>query len=280
MEAGTADLRDMRGPSALSHGGWRRFLRVLARMAKSDFQLRYERPALGYIWSLLSPLLLAGVLYLAFTRFVRFGGSIPNYPLLLIFNITLFYFFSQSTSRSVQSFVQKQSITRKVEFPLLAVPMSAVAAVFLTFLMELLVAFGLLLVAGIGVRWTWLLFPLIVLGFVAVTSAGAVLLSSLYVRVRDIGEIWTPLQRALFYASPVLFPIEFFPPQWHFILYINPLAPLLAQARVWVIDPSAPTYAEAMGGTVYLLIPLGVFLLTVVGAIFAFRRYAPRAAEI
>ena len=180
----------------------------------------------------------------------------------------------------MQSFVQKQSITRKVEFPLLAVPMSAVAAAFLTFILDILIAFVLLIAVGTEIRWTWLLFPLIVLGFVAVTSTAAILLASLYVRVRDLSEIWTPFQRALFYASPVLFPIEFFPPQWHFILYINPLAPLFAQARVWVIDADAPTYAEAVGGSIYLLIPLGVFLVTLVAAIFAFRRYAPRAAEM
>ena len=280
MEAGSFDLRDMHGPSALSSGGWRRFLRLLWRMAKSDFQLRYEQPAFGYVWSLLGPLLLAGVLYLAFTRFVRFGEEIPNYPVLLIFNIMMFFLFAQGVGSAIKSFLQKQHLTRKMEFPLLAVPMSAVASAFITFVLDIAVAFGLLLVAGVEVRWTWLLFPLIVIGFVAVTTAGAVLLASVYVRFRDIGEIWTPFQRALFYASPVLFPVEFFPPQWHFILYFNPLAPLLAQARVWVIDPDAPTYAEAVGGSIYLLIPLGVFLLSAVAAVFAFRRFSPRAAEM
>lgn len=280
MEARTADLRDVRGPSGLSGGGWSRFLKLLWRMAKSDFQLRYTQPVLGYVWSLLGPLLLAGVLYLAFTRFLRFGGEIQNYPVLLIFDVMIFSYFSQATSRAVPSFVQRQNITRKVEFPLLAVPLSAVVAAFLTFCLNMVVVFGLLVAVGIEIRWTWLLFPLIVLGITAVASAGGVLLASLYVRVRDVGEIWSPLSRALFYATPVLIPIEFYPPQWHWILYFNPLAPLLAQARVWVIDPSAPTYADATGGSIYLLIPLGVFLVAAVAAIFAFRRFAPRAAEM
>ena len=97
-------------------------------MAKSDFQSRYTQPVLGYVWSLLGPLLLAGVLYLAFTRFLRFGGEIQNYPLLLIFDVMIFSYFPQATSRAVPSFVQQQNITRKVEFPLLAVPLSAVVA--------------------------------------------------------------------------------------------------------------------------------------------------------
>ena len=111
---------------------------------------------------------------------------------------------------------------------------------------------------------------------VASPGLAAVLSASLYVRVRDVGEIWSPLARALFYASPTLIPIEFYPAQWHWILYFNPLAPLFAQARVWVIDPSAPTYAEAIGGWIYLLIPL-VLLFALACGVFFFRRFAAAA---
>src|ERR687894_783636 len=119
MEAGAVRLRDVRGPTVRSRYGWKRFFRVLWHMAKADLQARYEAPILGYAWSVLEPLILAGILYLAFTRFIRFGGEIENYQALLIFNVMLFLFFSQSTSRTVKVFVSKRNIIRKVEVPLL-----------------------------------------------------------------------------------------------------------------------------------------------------------------
>ena len=152
----------MRGPSALGSGGRRRFLRLLWITARAEFQLKYEQPLLGYAWSLLGPLLLAGVLYLAFTRFLRFGGDIEHYPLLLIFNIMLFDFFRSGSGRAVTSFLRKQNLTRKVEFPLLAVPLSAVLAELITLMANMVVVFALFLIFGIEARLTWLLFPVIV----------------------------------------------------------------------------------------------------------------------
>jgi ABC-2 type transport system permease protein len=281
MEAGTVNLRDVRGPSAGSRHGWRRFIRLVWHMARGDLQAQYEAPTLGYLWTLLAPLLMAMVLYVAFTRVVRFGDQIENYAGLLILNIMLFFTFSQGTARTLTSFVSKRNIIQTAECPLLAAPMSSVLGAFITLCLNMVVVFGILLVAfGVEVRWTWLLFPLIILGFVVVTAAVGLLLSSIYVRFRDVGQMWSAISRAMFYASPVLFPIEFFPPSWHFLLIFNPLAPLLATARVWVMDPDAPTYAETVGGGLNVLIPLGVLAVIALLGVLAFRWIAPRAAEL
>ena len=281
MEAATSTigLRDLHGPSALSAGGWRRFWRVLWQMTKTDFQLRYSQPALGYIWPLLGPMIYATVLYIAFTRFLRFGGEVNHYAALLIFNILTFQFFVSSASSAARSFVGKQNLTRKVEFPMLVVPLASVASNFISYLFNMVVAFGFIFATGVEPKWTWLFFPLLVLAWLTVASVTAVLLASVYLRFRDVTELWNSTQRAMFYASPVIFPIEIFPERWHFILQYNPVAPILAQGRVWIIDADAPTYAEALGGPSHLLIPLGLFLLGAVAAIVTFRRAIPRAAE-
>lgn len=281
MEAGTSTigLRDLHGPSALSAGGWRRFWRVLWQMTKSDFQLRYSQPVLGYVWPLLGPLIYAMVLYIAFTRFVRFGGEVNHYVALLVFNILTFQFFVAGASSAARSFVGKQNLTRKVEFPMLVVPLASVASNFLSYLFNMVVAFGVILATGVEPMWTWLLWPVLALAWVTVTSVVAIFLASVYLRFRDVTELWTSTQRAMFYASPVIFPIELYPEKWHFILQYNPVAPILAQGRVWIIDADAPTYAEALGGPSHLIIPFVLFLLGAVAAIVAFRRAIPRAAE-
>ena len=120
-------LRPVRGPSALS-GGWRRCWRLVWRMARTDFVLRYKGSVLGYVWSLLSPLLLFGVIYFAFTQIVQVGKGVPHYPAMLLFNLMMFQFFTEATSRSVISIVAEEHLVRRMEFPRAAVPLSIVLA--------------------------------------------------------------------------------------------------------------------------------------------------------
>jgi ABC-2 type transport system permease protein len=273
-----AELTEIQGPSALS-GDPRRFWRLVWHLGRTDFVLKYQGSAFGYLWSLLSPLLLFGVLYVAFTKILRFGDDVDNYAAVLLLNIMLFQFFSDSTSRALVSIVSKEGLVRKMEFPRLALPLSIVLASTFTLGMDLIVVIGYLLVAGVPVTETWLLLPVLVVWIYVFTVGASLLLSALFVYFRDTAQIWQVLSRVMFYASPVLFPIEFFPSGWKALLLVNPLAPLFAQARVWMVDPDAPTYSEALGGDVYWIYPTLIFITVVALGIWLFDREAPKVAE-
>ena len=90
--------RDVRGPSAFG-GGWRRFADLTWMIGATEYRLTYFGSALGYLWSLVRPLMLFGVLYVVFSQIVNFGEDIPNYPVLLLLNIVLFNFFPEATQR-------------------------------------------------------------------------------------------------------------------------------------------------------------------------------------
>ena len=105
------------------------------------------------------------------------------------------------------------------------------------------------------------------------------LVSSLFPRFRDLAIIWTVLSTVLFYASPVLYPLEKVPATLRDVIMINPLAPLLELARKWVIDPTAPGPAALAGGYAGLLPAVAVFVLVCVAAVWVFKREAPRIAE-
>ena len=81
---------------------------------------------------------------------------------------------------------------------------------------------------------------LIVAALVVFTAAVAMLLSSLYVRFRDVAPIWSVLSTVLFYGTPVLYAIDMVPEDWEHAMLANPIAMLLEQARHWVVDPTAP----------------------------------------
>jgi ABC-2 type transport system permease protein len=275
---GTPELRDIRGPSALT-GDARRFWRLLWHMAKSDFKLKYQGSVFGYLWSLVTPLLLFGILYLVFTRVLRFG-NVNHYAAVLLINIMLFQFFADATSGAMTSIVARENLVRKMEFPRLVIPLSVVLANTFTLGLDLIVVFVfLVVVTGLPVLSTWALLPVLILWLYVFTVGMSLLLAMVYVRFRDTAQIWTVVSRVLFYGSPVLFPIELFPAGWKPVLLINPLTPLFAQARVWLVDPSAPSFAEAMGGSIYWLVPIAVVITVFLLGAWMFDRDAPRVAE-
>lgn len=280
MNEPVAPLREVHGPSALG-GGWRRFKDLLWLMAVTEFKRTYFGTVLGYVWSLLRPLMLFGVLLFVFTQVFRLGSALPNYPVMLLLGIVLFTLFSEATTGAVGSVVSQEGIVRKTQFPRLVIPLAAVLTCTFNFLLNLVVVLIFVLAWGIDPTWTWLLFPVGVLALVALTCAVSMMLSVLYVRFRDIAIIWAVMSQTLFYATPVLYPIELLgKPTLEHILMINPLAVIFVQIRVWILaEPNAPTAAEAAGGALNLLPALAIFVAVCVYGVWIFKREAPRIAE-
>ena len=271
------ELREVRGPSALG-GGWRRALDLLYLLAVTEFKRNYLGTALGYVWSLARPLLLYAVLLVVFTQAFDLGDTVRNYPVLLLFNIVLFGLFQEATSQAVGSLVSQEGVVRKTQFPRLVIPLAVVLTSLFNFAVNLVVVFGFFLAAGISPRWTWLLFGLVVAALLVLTTATATLLSALYPRFRDTGIIWSVAVTALFYATPVLYPLELVSGTLARVLSLNPLTPLFELARKWVVDPQAPGPA-AETGAAWLLIPAALFVAVCVLAVWVFNREAPRIAE-
>lgn len=272
------ELTEVGGPSAVG-GGWKRFFDLLFLISVNDFRKTYFGTALGYVWSLVRPLLLFAVLLFVFTKIFRIGSQVQYYPVLLLFNIVMISFVQESTMASVASVVNQESIVRKTHFPRLVIPLATVMTGLFNFGFNLVAVLIFIVAFGVPVVWTWLLFPLIVVALFILTLALAMLLSSLYVRYRDVGIIWSVAVTALFYATPVLYPLEIVPEQYIDLIMLNPLTPIFAQARHWVIDPSAPGAVEAAGGVVHLLPAAAIYVATCISAVYVFRREAPRIAE-
>jgi ABC-2 type transport system permease protein len=278
MSDGSLELRDVRGPSALG-GGRRRALDLLYLLAVTEFKRSYLGTALGYLWSLARPLLLFSVLLLVFTTAFDLGERVEQYPVLLLFNIVLFSFFQEATMQAVGSIVSQESVVRKTQFPRLVIPLAVVLTCVLNLTVNLVVVFGFLLVAGVDPTWTWLLFPLPLAALMLITTAIATILSALQPRYRDTGIIWSVVATALFYGTPVLYPLEIVSGRLGQLLALNPLSPIFELARKWVVDPGAPGPAEAAGGALWLLVPAAIFATVCVLSVIVFNREAPRIAE-
>jgi len=271
-------LRDIPGPGALG-GGRRRALELLYLLAVTDFKRTYFGTVFGYAWSLARPLMLFGVLYAVFTQVFRIGSDVPHYAVLLLFNIVLFGFFQEATGAAVTSLVAQEPMIRKTQFPRLVVPLAVVLTSLFNLALNLVAVLAFLLASGVAPMWSWLGFPLILAALIGLTTAAAMIVSALYPRFRDMAIIWTVASTALFYASPVLYPIDRVPSAMRDVLMLNPLTPLLELARRWMIDPSAPGPVGVAGGAAGLIAPVAIYAVLCLLALRVFTREAPRVAE-
>jgi ABC-2 type transport system permease protein len=276
-----AQLREVHGPSALG-GGRRRFFDLLWLMSVTEFRRTYFGTVFGYLWSLVRPLMLFGVLLFVFTQVFKVGSKLPNYPVLLLLGIVQYTFFQEATTNAVTSVVAQEGVVRKTQFPRLVIPLSTVLTALFNFALNLVIVFIFVLAWGVDPKWTWFCYPVAIAALFVLTTAGSMTLSVLYVRFRDVAIIWTVLAQMLFYATPILYPLGekgLEDPSIERILMVNPLAVIFEQIRVWIIEPDAPTAVEAAGGKLYLLPAAAIFVAVCAFAAWIFSREAPRIAE-
>ena len=169
---------------------WRHFVYVTSALTATEFKLRYFGSVLGYLWTLLRPLMIFGVLYLVFTEIFRFGGDVPHYAVMLLLGLMLWNFFADATGSSLPSLVQRESLLRKVAFPRAAIPIAVSMTAAANLFLGLIVVFFFALVDGVTPRASWLGMIPIVLGILVFAAGLALLLSALYVRFRDVQPIW------------------------------------------------------------------------------------------
>ena len=259
--------------------GRRRFFQILLALAVTEFKTRYFGSVLGYLWSLMRPLMVFGVLYVVFTHVVRFGGDIEHYPLKLLLAIVLWSFFAEATGQALTSLVQREGLLRKVPFPPAVVPLSVGLTAAFNLGLNLCVVLVFVLVTGIAPQAAWLELIPLVLCLLALTAAVSMLLAVLYVPFRDMAPIWEVITQMLFWGTPIIYVIVTVPESVRELLMMNPLAAIIEQARHAVIDPSAPSAADSIGGAALLLIPFGIVVALLAGSVALYRRAEGTLAE-
>jgi ABC-2 type transport system permease protein len=286
VSAPTATLerlgRPIKGPSALGDNP-RRLFQLAWTLATTDFKLRFFGSVLGYLWQLMRPLMLFGVLYFVFSEFLDFGAGVKYFPVSLLLGIVLFSFFSEATALSVRSLWLREHIVRKIDFPRLAVPLATVMTALFNLGLNLIPVFIFLLASGGQPRWSWLELPLLIVVLTIFVLGWAMFLSVTFVRYRDIEPIWDVVLQILFYATPIFYTVQLVIDKagkgWATALMCNPFAAALQQARHALIDPSHLDAAQAAGSTAILIVPVAIVVLVFAGGYAVFRRQAPLIAE-
>jgi ABC-type polysaccharide/polyol phosphate transport system ATPase subunit/ABC-type polysaccharide/polyol phosphate export permease len=257
----------------------RRLVSLTRELAVAEFRLHYEGSALGYLWSVMRPLLLFAVLYAIFASRPEFGEGVKHYPVYLLFAVVLWTFFAETASTGVTCLVRSEGLLRRLRFPRLCIPLAVVAKALLNLGLNGIAVVVLVVLVGVEPRLSWLELPLLVL-LLAIFAAGvAMLLSALQVRFKDTLQVWSVLQQLLFFGCPIFYVVAEYPDAVRGAFAATPIPAVLTEVRHAVVDPAAPSAAEVIGGPAGLLVPVaiaaGVFC---VGA-WVFVREAPRIAE-
>jgi ABC-2 type transport system permease protein len=285
--------RPIKGPRAVTDD-WSRFWHLTYNIARNEFKLRFFGSVLGYVWQLMRPLLLFGVLYVFFVLVFKVdkgkGAAGHSYGAQLLGSIVLFTFFGEATAGAVRSVVDRENLVRKIQFPRLVIPLSIVLVAMFNLALNLIVVMIFATISGVHPMLSWLELPLIVAALAVFSTGIAMLLSALFVRFRDIQPIWDVISQILFYCSPVIIPVETVreklllqPETFRHVMYriymINPLAVTFQQFRHAMINHATLSAGQALGSWTALLEPLGLVLGVFALGFWVFNRSAPLVAE-
>lgn len=259
--------------------GARRFWALTWTLAVTEFKLRFYGSILGVAWTLVRPFAFFGVIYVVFVEIAAIGNDIPNYAEYLLLALTLFGFFTEVAGGCVGALVVRGDLLRKIKVPYLIVPLSVALTALMNLGMALIAVVIFLAVVGTYPTFDWLqLIPIVVLIGTFALGVG-LLLSSLYVRFRDVAPIWDLIAQMLFYASPVLYVATIVPDSFERPYLVNPVAALLTQMGHAIPGSVPEPVWEIIGGGTRLLIPLAIVLGTFALGFYVFNREAPRVAE-
>lgn len=247
-------------------------LQIIKQFAKTDFKLRYNGSVLGYAWSLLKPLMIFTILNFVFSNI--FGRTDPLYSLKLITSLIIWNFFSEGTMTGLTSIISKAGILTKIKLPKWTIVVASTTHICITFCLNLIVLGGFYLFYGYYPS----LIQIIALLFYAVCTyfliLGVSLVTSvLYVKYRDLNQIWEVLLMGAFYASPIIYPMSAIPSYLHWVLHLNPMTFIIQYIQESMFNNFANF--SIMANLIYLSVLTVGFVL----AVYFFKRNSKKLVE-
>lgn len=253
---------------------------ILSELVRSDFKVRYQGSVLGYAWSLLRPLLLFTVLYVIFVYIIPLGKGVPHYPVYLLAGVMLWNFFAESTSQGLTSVVARGDLIRKINLPKYLLVFSSVMSALINLFFGMIVLIIFALVDGVVPSIQWLLVIPLVAELFVLSIGISFLLSSLYVKFRDVSYIWEVFLQIGFYASAIIFPLSSVAAPLRKWFFINPVAQIIQDVRYILATDSSVTIWSTVGWLRELLPFLIIAISVIVGGLVFKRRSRTFAEDI
>lgn len=241
---------------------------LLAELVRTDFKLRYENSFLGYVWSILNPLMLFAVLYVVFDLVLGVGSDIDNFAVYLLVGVVLWRFFTETTNNGLKAIVQRGGLIRKINFPKYIIVISGTISSLINLGINLIVVAIFMAFNGIVPGWEALLVIPLIFELYLFGLGVAFLLSAINVRFRDISYLWEVVMQAAFYATPILYPLQRVVEKSELIAQIQisvPVAQVMQDVRHVLITDQSITSYQLFSGDWRMFIPF--IIVAVVGLV-------------
>ncbi len=234
---------------------------LLFELVKKDLKVRYRRSVIGFLWTMLQPLLMMGVMYIVFSEVFRF--NISNYPVYALVGILFWNFFSQSVISAMNSLRFNSGIIQKMPVPPWIFPVSSVISGTINLGLSFIPLAIILLLTGHKPTIYLFFLPISIIIITIFTLGVGLILSPLAVFFYDVTELVGVLLILLMYITPTFYPMSIVPPKFFWIVYLNPLRSMLEVFRdpiyLGKIPPTSHLSASIALGILSMLIGVYIF---------------------
>ena len=245
-----------------------KYRELLLELVKRDLIVKYRRSYLGYLWSLLNPLLMMIVISAVFSYVFRY--NIPNYSIYLLTGQILYTFVNEATSVSMLSLINGSALIRKVALPKYIFPLSRTLSSFVNLLFSLLAIVIMLPITHTKIRWTILLFPIPLLYILVFAIGMGLILAILAAYYRDVEHLYSVVLTAWMYFTPIFYPVDILPRYAMTLMRFNPLYHYIQMFRQIVLYGQVPELHSH-------LTCIGISLLFLAVGLAIFKKYQDRA---
>jgi lipopolysaccharide transport system permease protein len=234
---------------------------LFLNLTRAGLTARYKTTALGFLWFLLTPLVLMVALSIVFQQVIRL--DIPDYPLFALAGLLPWTYFQATLGSATPSLVRSATLIKRVRLTRSLIPMAEVAGGFVHFIVAIALFIGLAAALGRVPGPLLLLLPLLIAINIACLVGLALLLSALEVVYRDVEFLVSMGLRVLFYLSPIFYPLAFVPDEWRGLFLLNPVAGLVESYRAVLLPgttfDATPLLIAAVSSAVCLVAGVVVF---------------------
>lgn len=256
---------------------------LLGELVRTEFKLRYQDSILGFLWSLLKPLLMFAILYFVFGKLLKVGSQIEHYAVYLLLGIVLWNFFTEATSQGIGAIVARGDLIRKINFPKYIIVISGTISALINLGLNMIIIGVFMVINKVALLPTAPLFIPIIIELYILSLAIAFFLATANVKYRDTGHIWEIIIQAAFYATPVLYPASLLiglAGNLGKVLMLNPVAQIIQDARYVLITHQSDTTWSLFSSKPYLVaIPFLIIIIVTLAAVRYFSHNSKNFAE-
>lgn len=238
-----------------------KFKNLIYNLVSRDLKVKYKGSILGFLWSLLNPLIMLIVYTVAFKYIIKI--RVENFPLFFLCGFLPWTFLSLSLSMAASSIRDNANLVKKVYFPREILPLSIVLSNLVQFLLTFIILIPALIIFNIKLGFPLLFLPLIILFHIAFTLGLAYILSALYVFYSDVRHLLEIFLQIWFWLTPIIYPVSFVPERFQSLYRLNPAVLIVESYRDTLLYNRWPSIAGLISlflvGVVFLLIGHLVF---------------------